>query len=333
MAEAPYSSDRLVTVFGGSGFVGPHRARAGAPRAGACAWRCGGRIWPRYLNPLGAVGQIEAVQANLRYPESVTGGDRGRERGRRRHQRQAPERKAELRGRPCLRRRRDRPRGVGARGRRPRARLRDRRRPRRPQIPISPARGAARRRRAKPSPARPCCARGSYQGRRTSSSIVSPHKDLCTPALPPVRRRSDEIAAGLCRRRRLGRRARWTIGGGGATYELGGPEVMIMREAMECTLRIIQRKRALVAVAFGLSRLFARTTEIANTIRLDCCRSADFDRDEIELLKHDNLVSEQAIAEKRSFAISASPRRASRRSPRLSLPLPQDRPIRDQRAA
>ncbi|MCZ8258965.1 MAG: complex I NDUFA9 subunit family protein [Beijerinckiaceae bacterium] len=62
---------RLVTIFGGSGFVGRHLVRALA-REG---WRI--RVAVRrpdlagHLQPLGAVGQIHAVQANLRYRDSV----------------------------------------------------------------------------------------------------------------------------------------------------------------------------------------------------------------------------------------------------------------------
>jgi uncharacterized protein YbjT (DUF2867 family) len=62
---------RLVTVFGGSGFVGRHVVRALA-KAG---WRV--RVAVRrpdlagHLQPMGGVGQIMAVQANLRYPDSV----------------------------------------------------------------------------------------------------------------------------------------------------------------------------------------------------------------------------------------------------------------------
>jgi NADH dehydrogenase len=61
----------LVTVLGGSGFVGRHAVRALA----ADGWRI--RAATRrpdlagYLQPMGAVGQIHPVQANLRYPESV----------------------------------------------------------------------------------------------------------------------------------------------------------------------------------------------------------------------------------------------------------------------
>ena len=64
-------SDRLVTIFGGSGFVGRHATRELASRG----WRI--RAASRrpdlagHLQPMGAVGQIHAVQANLRYPDSV----------------------------------------------------------------------------------------------------------------------------------------------------------------------------------------------------------------------------------------------------------------------
>jgi NADH dehydrogenase len=69
MTEA--GQTKLVTVVGGSGFVGRHAVQALA-RAG---WRV--RVAVRrpdlagFLQPLGTVGQIHAVQANLRYPDSV----------------------------------------------------------------------------------------------------------------------------------------------------------------------------------------------------------------------------------------------------------------------
>lgn len=69
MAQIP--TDRLVTIYGGSGFVGRHLVRALAKRG----WRI--RVAVRrpdlagHLQPLGVVGQIMPVQANLRYPDSV----------------------------------------------------------------------------------------------------------------------------------------------------------------------------------------------------------------------------------------------------------------------
>lgn len=69
----------LVTVFGGSGFVGRYVVRQLA-REG---WRV--RVAVRrpdlagHVQPMGAVGQVFPVQANLRYPESVAAAVAGAE--------------------------------------------------------------------------------------------------------------------------------------------------------------------------------------------------------------------------------------------------------------
>jgi NADH dehydrogenase len=61
----------LVTIFGGSGFIGRHTVRVLAKEG----WRI--RAASRrpdlagHLQPMGDVGQIQPVQANLRYPDSV----------------------------------------------------------------------------------------------------------------------------------------------------------------------------------------------------------------------------------------------------------------------
>ena len=71
MADDLVKTDRLVTVFGGSSFIGRHVVRALAQRG----WRV--RVAVRrpdlaiHLQPLGKVGQIHVVQANLRYPDSI----------------------------------------------------------------------------------------------------------------------------------------------------------------------------------------------------------------------------------------------------------------------
>src|SRR6516225_2971994 len=71
MAETTYDSSRLAAVVGGSGFLGRHIVTAIARNG----WRV--RVAVRrpdlaaFLKPIGGVGQIQAVQSNLRYPASI----------------------------------------------------------------------------------------------------------------------------------------------------------------------------------------------------------------------------------------------------------------------
>ncbi|MBW7836806.1 MAG: complex I NDUFA9 subunit family protein [Sphingomonadales bacterium] len=72
-------ADRLVTVFGGSGFIGRHLVQ----RLAAKGYRV--RVAVRrpneamYLKPLGAVGQIQLMQANVRDAASVQAAVNGAE--------------------------------------------------------------------------------------------------------------------------------------------------------------------------------------------------------------------------------------------------------------
>src|SRR6202167_1940749 len=63
--------DTLVTVFGGSGFLGRSVVRALCKRDYRIGVGVRRRELAGHLQPLGKVGQIHAVQANLRYPASV----------------------------------------------------------------------------------------------------------------------------------------------------------------------------------------------------------------------------------------------------------------------
>ena len=65
------STPKLVTVFGGSGFVGRHVVRALAKRGYQVRVACRRPNLAFHLQPLGNVGQIHAVQANLRNRASV----------------------------------------------------------------------------------------------------------------------------------------------------------------------------------------------------------------------------------------------------------------------
>ena len=68
MASNP---ETLVTVFGGSGFLGRNVVRALAKRDYRIRVAVRRPELAGHLQPLGRVGQIHAVQANLRYPASV----------------------------------------------------------------------------------------------------------------------------------------------------------------------------------------------------------------------------------------------------------------------
>ena len=69
--------DTLVTVFGGSGFLGRSVVRALAKRDYRIRVAVRRPELAFHLQPLGRVGQIHAVQANLRYPASVEAAMRG----------------------------------------------------------------------------------------------------------------------------------------------------------------------------------------------------------------------------------------------------------------
>jgi uncharacterized protein YbjT (DUF2867 family) len=75
----------------------------------------------------------------------------------------------------------------------------------------------------------------------------------------------------------------------GATYELGGPEVLSMREIMEAIQEITGRDRMLVSLPFGLAKLQAQFLQFApGAFKLT--------PDQVELLRSDNVVSEAAKA-------------------------------------
>ena len=77
-------------------------------------------------------------------------------------------------------------------------------------------------------------------------------------------------------------------------YELGGPEVKTFRECLEMMLRAIERKRLLVPVPWALARLQASVLQLLPKPLLTV--------DQVRQLQIDNVVSDEARADGRTFA-------------------------------
>ena len=72
----------------------------------------------------------------------------------------------------------------------------------------------------------------------------------------------------------------------GQTYELGGPQVYSFAELMRYMLKVLGRRRLLVPLSFRMAELQARFLELLPAPPLT--------RDQVELLKTDNVVAEGA---------------------------------------
>jgi NADH dehydrogenase len=79
----------------------------------------------------------------------------------------------------------------------------------------------------------------------------------------------------------------------GRTYELGGPEVMSFRDLIEFTLHTVGRKRLLLPMPWAVARIQAMILELLPKPMLTT--------DQLELLKSDNVVSAEAAAERRTL--------------------------------
>jgi NADH dehydrogenase len=80
----------------------------------------------------------------------------------------------------------------------------------------------------------------------------------------------------------------------GTTYELGGPEVRSFKELMQFTLATIERKRLLVPLPFFAANIKAMFLQFAPS-------PMTLTPDQVEMLKVDNIVSEAAKAEGRTL--------------------------------
>lgn len=83
---------------------------------------------------------------------------------------------------------------------------------------------------------------------------------------------------------------------GGGVYELGGPRIMTFRDCLEEMLAVIYRKRALVALPWSLASLIG---SIATWIPFI---DPPLTNDQVTLLKTDNVVSDEATRDNRTLA-------------------------------
>ncbi len=286
-------SARLVTVFGGSGFLGRHIVRALAKRG----WRV--RVAVRrpdlagHLQPLGGVGQIHAIQANLRYRDSIARAVQGAdavvnlvgilaESGRQKFatvQAQGARFVAEEAARA----------GITT------------------FVQMSAIGADAR--------SESGYARSKAQGEAAVLAAI-PSAIILRPSI--VFGPEDQFF------NRFANLARFTpvlplIGGGatkfqpvyvgdvaeavlkalegaakpGATYELGGPEVSSFRALLEYILAVTNRKRMLVNLPFPIARMQASV--------LECLPGKLLTVDQVTMLETDNVVSVAAKAERRTL--------------------------------
>jgi uncharacterized protein YbjT (DUF2867 family) len=280
------NTDTLVTVFGGSGFLGRHVVRALAKRDYRIRVGVRRPELAGHLQPLGKVGQIHAVQANLRYPASVRMAMRDSHvainlvgilsasgaqsfdavvaKGAETIAKAAAAVGAQM----------VHVSAIGADDKSASAYAR------------AKAAGEKAVRAAAPSATilRPSVVFGpedQFANRFAALARMSPVLPLIGGGgtkLQPVY--VGDVATAVADAVEGKTKA-------GATYELGGPEVLSMREIMQIILRVIERERMLVPLPFGLARFKAMFLQFApGPLKLT--------PDQVELLKSDNVVSEAA---------------------------------------
>ncbi len=286
-------SDRLITIIGGSGFVGRHVVRALARRGYRIRVACRRPDLAGHLQPLGNTGQIMMVQANVRYPASLAAACEGAY--------------AVINltgvlysaGAQSF----DAVHAFGAEAsakaaRAARARLfiqmsaigADENSA--AQYARSKAEGEKRARAGFPGAIvlRPSIVFGpedSFFNRFASMARLSPFLTLIgggeTKFAPVFAGDVGEAVALLIEKGEAS----------GATYELGGPEVFTFRQLMQFTLDTIGRKRLLIPLPWGIARLQAAILGLLPRPLLTL--------DQVELLKSDNVVSAQARREGRTL--------------------------------
>lgn len=296
-------SSTLVTVFGGSGFVGRHVVRTLAKRGYRIRAAVRRPDLAGDLMPLGGVGQIHAVQANLRDRASVeralTGADAAvnlvgilKERGRQTFE-TVHEKGARLVAQAAVEAGVTRLVHVSALGAEPHegASL----------YAGTKGKGEAAALAAMPDAVilRPSVIFGpedQFFNRFASLARMMPVLPLVgtNTRFQPVfvGDVAEAVARGLD-----------GTAPGGRIYELGGPEVRSLREIVATVLATIGRKRLVVSVPFWLAGWEAFAIDIADRLTLGVMpQDMVITPDQVRMLERDNVVSDTAVREGRTLA-------------------------------
>ncbi len=285
-------SEKLVTVFGGSGFVGRHVVRELAARGYKVRVAVRRPDLAFHLQPLGNVGQIKSVQANLRFPWSVERAIAGSDAvvnlvgilspSRKQTFQSVQTQGAAIVAEQC------RKAGV-------------------PLVHVS-AIGADVK-----SPSEYCRSKGLGEKRVRSilksaiilrPSIVFGNGDgffnkfarmaSISPVLPLLGGGENKFQPVY-----VGDVARAVAKGvdgelsAGKIYELGGKEVLSFRQCLELVLQITGRSNALVSIPWGIVKIIAKLT--------GWIPGAPLTSDQVKILQNDNVVSALAIRQKRTL--------------------------------
>ena len=283
---------KLVTIFGGSGFVGRYVVRELVNRGYRVRVAVRRPDFAGFLQPIGNVGQIQLVQANLRYRNSIDAAVKGSdvvinlvgilaESGRQKF---------------------DAVQAFGARA------VAEACRAEKAKLIHMSAIGAD---------VDSASGYGETKG-RGEQSVREVVKDAIIMRPSIVFGQEDEFF------NRFGAMARFApalplIGGGttrfqpvyvgdvaeafalavegkvpaGKTYELGGPQTPTFRECLELLLKEIGRKKMLVSLPWFVAGMMGKA--------LGWLPGAPITSDQVEMLKTDNVVSDEAIKQKRTL--------------------------------
>jgi NADH dehydrogenase len=282
----------LITIFGGSGFLGRHVVRALARRDFRIRVAVRRPDLAGHLQPLGRVGQIEMVQANVRFPDSVDAAVRDSDivinlvgilfqRGRQRFksvQFQGAEtiaRAAAQHGARLIH--------VSAIGANPRSwsgYARSKARAEQAVLGVVPAATIF----------RPSIVFGPEDHFFNRFAALA----CLVPALPLIgggRTQFQPVFAGDVAEAIAAAAEGKTKPG--TIYELGGPEIFSFKALMQFILATIERRRLLVPIPFWMARL--------NALFLQFLPNPPLTPDQVTLLKRDNIVSDEAKREGRTL--------------------------------